>query len=85
MNYRRIYHGIIKFNAEIYVFGGFNGEVLSSAEQYDQEGNIWYNCTNMPVSGQLNTCVRVQDSIFITSYKFTLISFTPSTDIYIRY
>ena len=52
MNQWKGAHGIIKFNSEIYVFGGYGGgQRLSTAERYSIDWNIWNPISDMPVSG----------------------------------
>lgn len=48
--------GLVKYEAELYAFGGFNDELytrgLRSAEKYDIASDTWSMIPSMPKSGR---------------------------------
>ena len=82
MLHKRASHGLIKFENNVYAFGGVKDDFLASAERYDIIQNSWDLVADMPLPGNCNSCVRVVDFIFISSYHFTLLKFSPKTQSY---
>ena len=44
-------HGIIKLNSWLYVFGGWCGRRLNTAERYYIDQDIWQPVADMPIGG----------------------------------
>ena len=61
----RHYMGVVAYNSEIYVIGGFNGRPLDDIEIFDIEKNEWIVREDAPVSMSAHSCVENHGSIYI--------------------
>ena len=52
-------------NGKIYVIGGYNGQTLSSVEEYDPINDTWKNKTAMPETKEAHSAVAVNNMIYV--------------------
>ena len=64
----------------VYAFGGRDElDILMESEVYEIDHEEWSIIPDMPKPGYHNSCVRMKNSIYITSGEFSLMRFTPET------
>ena len=70
-------------NGKIYVFGGFNGGVISDVEEYDPTTDSWSTVSTMPTprrrlaSGEINGRIYTIGGISTESFSAVVEKYTP--------
>jgi len=68
MNYIRCGHAIVKHLNSVFVFAGYDGGLIDTAEQYNLTEDSWKVITPLPVASRLLTGSVVDGLIYINGY-----------------
>ena len=82
MQVGRCYHGVLAYNSQVYVFGGWNKGALKSCEKYQLQQHTWTTLPSMQQARrQFNPCL-LNESIYLCGCGSTLLeAFSPQTDL----